>query len=112
MMNWVIPPPSLPSTNLIVNQTNLVNNLVNNQFSKAVDNLSLDTVLENKHNTDNTHNTVHTRTGGNEETQDKISVPVAEEGQEKENNQRKKIEMMRHSQDLEIPDVFLIKGEE
>merc|ERR1712241_190592 len=74
MMNWVIPPPSLPSTNIIVNQTNLVNNLVNNQFSKAMDNLSLDTVVENKHNTDNAQMTVHGRTGGNEETQDKISV--------------------------------------
>jgi len=118
MMNWVIPPPSLPSTNIIVNQTNLVNNLVNNQFSKAMDNLSLDTVVENKHNTDNAQKTVHARTGGNEETQDKISVakedkiPVAKEGQENENNQRQKIEMMRHSQDLEIPDVVLIKGED
>jgi len=118
MMNWVIPPPSLPSTNIIVNQTNLVNNLVNNQFSKTVDNLSLDTMVENKHNTGNPQNTGPTRTGDNDKTKDKIfvakedNVSITREDQENENNQRKEIEMVKHSQDLEIPDVVLIKGDD
>merc|ERR1719320_1863798 len=105
----VIPPPSLPSTRIIVNQTNLVNNLVNNQFSKTVDNLSLDTMVENKHNTSNPQNTGPPRTGDNDKTKDKISVAkedkvsITREDQENENNQRKEI-------DLEMPDVVLIKG--
>jgi len=40
MMNWVIPLPSQSSNTLVVNQTHLVNNLVNNQFSKTVSNLT------------------------------------------------------------------------
>jgi len=50
MMNWVIPPPSMPSTNLIVHQTNLVNTLINNQFSKTVDNLTIESAVENVQN--------------------------------------------------------------
>merc|ERR1719320_1173307 len=100
----VIPPPSLPSTRIIVNQTNLVNNLVNNQFSKTVDNLTLDTMVENKHNTGNPQNTGPTRTEDNDKTKDKIfvakedNVSITREDQENENNQRKEMEMVKHSQ--------------
>merc|ERR1719320_448677 len=92
----VIPPPSLPSTRIIVNQTNLVNNLVNNQFSKTVDNLTLDTMVENKHNTGNPQNTGHTRTGDNDKTKDNISivkedkVSITREDQENENIKERK----------------------
>jgi len=103
MMNWVIPPPSLPSTNIIVNQTNLVNNLVNNQFSKTMDNLTLDTATENKQNSTNTQNIVQVRTG--EEGTGQSNFSLAEENIE--TSQGEKIEMMRQSQDLELPHIVL-----
>ena len=50
MMNWVMPQPQVPT---LATQTTLVNNLVNNQFTKTVENLSVDvTDIEDhkKHN--------------------------------------------------------------
>lgn len=104
MMNWVIPPPSLPSTNIIVNQTNLVNNLVNNQFSKAVDNLTIDTEVENLHD-----NTKQVKV---KELSDNTSFMSSktEEYLDNENEQRNEIEQMRQSQDLELPD-FVVSAD-
>jgi len=108
MMNWVIPPPSLPSTTSIVNQTNLVNNLVNNQFSKAVDNLTIDSAVENLQSNNK-------QTGGKVCKEDSLIRDLTqsarssktEEYLDNENRQIMKIEMMRQSEDLELPDVVL-----
>merc|ERR1712168_1451417 len=45
MMNWVIPPPSQPNTNIAANRTNLTNN----QLTKTMNNLSI-TVNSNINN--------------------------------------------------------------
>ena len=40
MMNWVMPQPVMPN---LATQTKLVNNLINNQFTKTVENLTIET---------------------------------------------------------------------
>jgi len=51
MMNWVIPPPSQPSTNINANRTNTTTNLTNTQLAKTMDNLAssaVDNVNQNQ----------------------------------------------------------------
>ena len=111
MMNWVIPPPSMPNTNFIVTQTNIVNNLVNNQFSKPVDNLTIDTEVETTQN-----NTNQMIVKVKDEVSTNTNMTVSSESVKKiehienEKNQASKesnVEKMRQSEDRKSEEDFL-----
>ena len=88
MMNWVIPPPSQPNTNIAANRTTTLTNLTNNQLAKTMNNLSV-TVNSNINNNDNdsiseddTHLSVHltmpTRKQNSYKENDNDSLPDTE----------------------------------
>eukprot|EP00092_Neocalanus_flemingeri_P080238 GFUD01100073.1.p1 GENE.GFUD01100073.1~~GFUD01100073.1.p1 ORF type:complete len:644 (-),score=201.76 GFUD01100073.1:19-1950(-) len=76
MMNWVIPPPSMPNTDTNSNKTNSVTNLTSNQLSKTVGNLSVDSTSETNNKNKNSNLSQDSRNTSEEDIHLSIHIPM------------------------------------